>query len=178
MDTFRSLSLLPRTKTGFAVLATLLCAGVSLPTAADNHPYRSEAERRDYEYRDDPRNYDRYERDRRERERRYRRGERDAYEYCRELAMDETGYRGAIPAEYQRGSKALEGALKGGASGAGTAWVLGGNKEQRKKAAKRAAGVGFLIGALKDAENRKKRERNERKRRRFQEELDRCMSSR
>ncbi len=156
---------------GFALSTCLL----SMNAAADHHPFNSDADRRYYDSGDN-RGQDRYSRDRRERDRYYDREEQDRYEYCRDEAADESGYRGTIPAEYRRGSKALEGAFKGAASGAAASWVTGGDKEQRKRAAKRAAGLGLLIGAIKGADDEKKRRRNAEKRRRFERLLDRCMS--
>jgi hypothetical protein len=98
------------------------------------------------------------------------------YNYCRDRAIDLSGYDGRMPQTYKNG-QAFKGALKGAASGAALGWVVGGNSKSTKKAAKRAAGLGFLIGAIKQAKSDKKRKAQNRKRRNYQYELDGCMSS-
>lgn len=166
----------PSSAGDFIGIAFCLLIFASTATA-DHHPFESEADRRYAEPRDrDGDRRDRYARDRRYRERDSYRDEQDRYNGCRDFASSRSGYRGSIPAEYRRGSKALEGALKGAASGAAASWVTGGDKAQRERAAKRAAGLGLLIGAIKGADDKKKRRRNAEKRRVFERELDRCMS--
>jgi hypothetical protein len=98
------------------------------------------------------------------------------YNYCRDRAIDLSGYDGRMPQVYKNG-QAFEGAIKGAASGAALGWVVGGNSKSTKKAAKRAAGIGFLIGAIKQGQANKKRKEQNRKRRNYQYELDGCMSS-
>ena len=101
--------------------------------------------------------------------------DRDLYEYCRDRARDLSGYEGSQPTRYKRGG-ALKGALIGAGDAAALSWITGGDKKERKKAAKRGAALGFLIGAIKQSEsNKKNREANE-KRRLFKQELDECMN--
>lgn len=100
--------------------------------------------------------------------------EEDRYDYCREKAQAISGYFGAVPAEYRQKGGAIQGALKGAAAGAALGWVTGGDK---KKAAKRGAALGLLFGALKKADEDKKRKKNAEKRRRYEVELHACMSN-
>ena len=117
------------------------------------------------------------ERDRRysdpDRESRYSSNDRDEnpYSYCKRKAMDITGYDGRTPKDYKKG-QALEGALKGAASGATLAWIAGKDKE---KAAKKAAGLGLLIGAIKQGKDKERQKKQDRLRRDYQYELDNCM---
>lgn len=99
----------------------------------------------------------------------------DDYEICRDRARDISGYYGPVPAEYEEDGGALKGALAGAATGAALAWITDGDRED---AAKKGAALGALIGALKKAEQDKKRRENERKRRRYEVELHACMSER
>ena len=97
----------------------------------------------------------------------------ERYKECRTFARDISGYRGPLPAERKSQGGALEGALKGAAAGAAIGWVTDSDKG---KAAKRGAAIGGLIGAIRKAEARKKREENEEKRRAYEIELTACMS--
>jgi len=99
----------------------------------------------------------------------------DRYEVCRDRAREVSGYFGPVPAEYRESGGALKGALSGAASGAVLGWITDSDK---KEAAKKGAALGALIGALKKADQDKKRRENERKRRRYEVELDACMSAR
>ncbi len=99
----------------------------------------------------------------------------DRYEVCRDRARDVSGYYGAVPAEYEQRGGALKGAVAGAAAGAALGWITDGDKS---KAAKKGAALGALFGALKKAEQNKKRRENEAKRRRYEVELNACMSAR
>ncbi len=99
--------------------------------------------------------------------------DRSKFLSCKEYARDISGYNGRTPSRYLPGG-ALEGALKGAATTSGLAWLGGASKKERRKAAKRGAALGALIGAIKRGEA-KKRER--RKKQEYQRELRRCMAS-
>ena len=100
----------------------------------------------------------------------------DRYDYCRDKAREYSGYYGPVPAEYEESSNALKGAVKGASNAAALSWITGGDKEDRKRAAKRGAALGGLIAAAKKAEQDKKRRENERKRRAYEVELTACMA--
>ena len=97
----------------------------------------------------------------------------ERYDYCREMARDISGYRGAVPAEYRESTNVLEGAAKGAISGAAAGWVTGGDT---KKAAKRGAALGFLIAGIEQGRDDQKRRQNESRRRMYQAELQACMA--
>ncbi len=101
---------------------------------------------------------------------------RDRYSYCRQKAIDLSGYNGRMPNQYRSG-RAFEGAIKGAASGAAASWFTGGDSKANKRAARRTAGLGFLIGAIKQGKANKNRRKQNRRRRNYQYELDECMSS-
>ena len=135
-----------------------------------------------YEDRDRERRGDRYD-DRRERyedryeeryDSHYEDRRRPSYSYCRDRAMDITGYRGPTPSRY-RGGGALEGAIKGGAKTGVTSWALGGDKKQVRKARERGAKLGFIIGAIKEGQARERERYDDRLRRDYDYEVRRCM---
>ncbi len=95
------------------------------------------------------------------------------YEYCQQRAADFSGYRGPVPNRYLPGG-ALDGAAKGAASGAVGSLIFGGNKKERKKAAKRGAIIGGIVGALKRGAAKKEQRK---KARIYRLELDACMGA-
>ena len=95
----------------------------------------------------------------------------DVYEYCRERAMDITGYYGPVPKRH-RDTNVLEESIKGAMGGAAIGWI-GGN--DAKKAAKRGAFVGLIAGAIKKGKEQDKRRANDRLRREYQFEMKACM---
>ena len=98
---------------------------------------------------------------------------RNQYEYCQDRAREVSRYYGAVPVEYERRSGgAIEGALKGASNAAGWAWITGGDE---KKAAKRGAALGAIIGAIKKGKQDQRRRENQTKRRHYERELDACM---
>ncbi len=97
----------------------------------------------------------------------------DRYRYCQEVAARVSGYYGEIPEEDMPGGF-LKGAVKGGATGA-VIGVIGGDDVSTKKAAKNAAILGGLIGAIKRG---KAKEDQEKRRNRYYAELSACTAAR
>ncbi|GAA6137511.1 hypothetical protein NBRC116583_12580 [Arenicella sp. 4NH20-0111] len=120
---------------------------------------------------DDRRESARYD-DRRDDRRDERR--RPSYRDCKDRAYDVTGYRGPSPSRYREG-RALEGAIKGGLNAGAASWVTGGDKKEIRKAQKRGAKLGFIIGAIKQGAEREKQRKNDELRRDFEYEVRACM---
>lgn len=97
----------------------------------------------------------------------------DRYRYCQEVASRVSGYYGDIAEEDMPGGF-LQGAVKGGATGA-VIGVIGGDDVNTKKAAKNAAILGGLIGAIKRG---KAKEDQEKRRDRYFAELSACTAAR
>lgn len=98
-------------------------------------------------------------------------GGQDHYRYCQQRAANFSGYNGPVPNRYLPGG-ALEGAAKGAASGALGSFIFGKNKKERRRAAKRGAIIGGLIGAIKRGAAKKQVDRRARA---YRLELDACM---
>ncbi len=153
----------------FTVLATTADAQSDRDRYSGDRTDRYE-ERRDDERRYSDRRYDdnSYDSDRGSERR------RPSYDYCRDRARDITGYRGRTPNRHRGG--ALEGAIKGGLSAGAGSWIGGGDKEQIKKAQKRGAKLGFIIGAIKAGQGRERDRENDRRRRDYEFEVNACMN--
>ena len=95
------------------------------------------------------------------------------YDECKEQARKLSRYTGPVPAERKRSGGVLRGAVAGATAGAALGWIT---DSDRGDAAKKGAALGALIGAVKKAENEKKRRKNADRRRRYMRELDACMS--
>ncbi len=95
----------------------------------------------------------------------------ERYEYCRQRAVDLSGYRGPTPRRYRPGGL-LEGAARGAATGAVGSLIFGGNSRERRRAARRGAIIGGIIGAIKRGEAKKEEKRRARV---YRLELDTCM---
>ncbi len=99
----------------------------------------------------------------------------DSYDYCRQKAMDITGYNGRTPSRYRKQPKgALDGALKGAAAGAALGWITGGDS---KEAAKKGAALGLILGGLAKAKQKEKEREVNRMRQNFRFELETCMEN-
>ena len=107
--------------------------------------------------------------------------EEDRYVMCKRIAKQETGYYGPVPKEHIKTGGFLRGAAKGAATGAAIGWISGKKNKKLGKSAKRGAGIGGLIGLLKQAGSNskaKKRNReNDMRREAYYIELNACMSA-
>lgn len=95
----------------------------------------------------------------------------DRYDYCQRRASDISGYHGPVPDRYLPGGM-LEGAAKGAVSGAVGSLIFGGNKDERRRAAKRGAILGGLAAAIKRGIAKDKAKKSARM---YRHEIDACM---
>lgn len=95
----------------------------------------------------------------------------DRYEYCRDRAAEITGYDGRRPSRYERGN-VVEDAIRGSVRGRVVSGILGGNKRQRDRAARRGRNAAVVGGIIR---RNVQRDRDNDRRREYRRELDRCM---